>query len=506
MASIFDADKYTVVRFDKDDWLKGLLPHYSSNGTGTRIGDGLSYASAVDPLRDPGYLLPGFRPATVTNSNATDSLLKNGVVNGQTAYIVGGTKLHSMNATTNTVANSSPWPHTIAAHGGHSGVGAEDVILYRLTTTKYLFYSWNNSADGDIGRFDLSSTFDDDYASTAATGGAVLNKDYPHPMVVGDDGVLYIANGNVLAALDGRTDSAGAFEAAALDLPTEYVITSFAKAPSRLVIYAQRQNGSSALYRGEATAFFWDYVSSSFDLAIDLPGAGVNGGFVYNGIPGCFVEGHMGSTLSHQSKLVLYDGARFREIVSFNNSIPGHGGVDVSTNAIRWYTEGFVFRWGSPYQGIADQALNVIANISAAQDTASKSMLRNFFFGSLIVSNNINGGLLDISTNFAAAAFAYTGLKQLPPHLRDRYQIAFVRVNYRAKVTSGRGFYLAINADNNPTTAETRGTLFILQDSASSVSTIGKLSRVFEKDANGKTFPKVSTSLGLFCQWGRRIP
>lgn len=512
MAHIFNAGKYIGVRFDKDDWSRGLLPHHRSDDTATRIGDGLSHSLAVDPLRDPGYLLPGYHPAAVTNSATVDALALNGVVNGQTTYIVAGTKLHSMNAATNEVSTTSPWPKTIAAHGGHSGVSGSDVALYWLNGTKYLFYSWNDTTDGDIGRYDLSSTFDDDYVSTVATGGAVLSgggltgggSQPPHPMIIGDDGVLYIANGNKLASLDGRTVASGTFTPAALTLPSGYIITGFSKARNHLFIYAERLPGASAVYPGEATVFPWTYDhAASYEVPIDLPANSVSGGCTFNGVPGCFIAGRQGSLVGKASRLMLFDGARFKEIAAFNGAIPSHGGVEVNSSSITWLSAGNIYRWGTPYQGIGDATLNIIATSGAVS-----GMCRNFFLGNIIVPAAEAVGLNNISSNYAGNALAYTGLKQLPSNLRNRHKVTSVRVNYRAKVTNGRGFKLGINTDNNAAVADTRGSITYLVDTGADRSNITKLSRVFHNDASGNPLSDttVSTSLGLLFTWGNELP
>ena len=492
-----------MVRFDGDDWMKGLLPYFGSSNTAFRIGDGLSHSVGIDPYRFPGYLTPGFNPAVATNVSVVDGVLKNGVLNNTSVYSIGGAKLHEFGALTTTFSNSGSWPHTITAHATHSAVTGEDVALYNLATTEYLFYSWNDTTDGDIGRYNLSSTFDDDYVSTVATGGAVLTAGVPHPMIIGDDGVLYIGNANKLAALDGRTNSAGDFEASALDLPTGYIITSYSKTPLYLVIYAYKVEAASSIYRSEATAFYWDYFSSSSTYAISLSGNYVNGGFTFNGVPGCFTEyGNSDLPVGKQGKLLLANGNSFVEQIAFDGSAPVWGGVEATTNTITWNSAGVVYRFGSPYKGLPG-GLNKIAQLTGT----TSAMLKNFAQHRLFASSGgtINGGLETLSADYGIAT-AYTGLKQLPPYLRSRYQVKFVRVNYRNTVSSGRGFRVGLHTDNTPTTSDTPGGITWLYDSATGAASVTKLSKIYEFDIDGKTLPQVSSSIGVYFNWGNESP
>lgn len=510
MAQIDHINGYTRVRWDKDDWYAGLLPTHGSTGTGSRIGNGFNDTTAIDPFRSPGYLSPGYLPADATNVSIVDAVLKNGVSDGNKAYIMSaGTKLHELTISTNTLTTPTTFPHTITAHGGHSTVVGEDVAIYYLDGTKYLFYSWNDNTDGDIGRYDMSATFYDDYMSTAATGGAVLDKDYPHPMIVGDDNILYIGDGPNLASLQGTT-AAGIFNASALDLPTGYVITSFAKTSDYLVIYAYKNtsvSGSSYL-RSEATAFFWDYVSVSYTYAYPLLGNYVNGGFNVGGVPGCFVRGQAADSVSSkQSKMLLFENGSFQTKVAFNDNIPGRGGVEVTGESIIWNSDGKIYVYGNPYIGYP----RGLHKTSALGGTTSEGMLKNFFNSSLLGSagTTTSGGLESLGSNFVLQATAYTGLVQLPSLGRDRYRVNFVKVNFLATINdTGRAFRIALNTDNRSgfDNEEQRGLFSYLYNSSSDSPTIDQISKIYDTNIDGNPLPDVSTSIGMLIQWGDELP
>jgi len=149
MASIKKHEDGIVVRWDKDDWMRGLMPFYGA-GTDTRPGDGMANNVAVDPFRRYGFLSPGYTSQDATNSDEIDAILKNGVVVGNKAYCIeGGAKLHEVSAAlvTPSVSNTGSWSHTITG----TGVVGEDVAVFTVSGTRYVFYTWNDNTDGDMG-------------------------------------------------------------------------------------------------------------------------------------------------------------------------------------------------------------------------------------------------------------------------------------------------------------------------------------------------------------------
>jgi len=358
------------------------------------------------------------------------------------------------------------------------------LVLYYLNGTKYLFYSWNDATDGDVGRFDLAATFDDDYVSTVATSGAVLNKNYPHPMIVGDDNIMYVGNGNNLASLQGTT-AAGIWNASALDLPNDYIITSYAKTPDFLVIYAYKSSnasGSQTFQTGECTAFFWDYVSPSYTYAYPIEGGYVNGGFNLGSTPGCFVQGQTGDIVSgHQSKLLLFSGNQFDTKLTFNGAIPGRGGVDTSGESIIWNSAGTIYQWGSPYIGYEAGLNKILVGGGTTTEGLLKAMTINSTTSTLIASTGTttSGGLQTFRTNYSSATM-YTGLKQVSSVGRDRWKIDFVKVVYLGTLAGvGKGFALGINTDNTNSTFDQRGLPTYVFDSSGASPTISTLVNIY---------------------------
>lgn len=508
MASINRSGVYTKVRFDGDDWEAGIIPDFNASGTDYRIGKGFTNVTAVDPFRIPGYITAGTSPIDATDVSIVDGVIKNGVVNGNKAYLSSASaKLHELVVSTTTLTTPTTFPHTISAHGGHTDVEGEDVAIYYLDGTKYLFYSWNDNTDGDIGRYDFATTFDDDYVSTVATTGAVLQTTNPHPMIVGDDNILYIGDGKDLASLQGTT-ATGVFNPSALDLPNDYVITSFAKSSNYLVVYAYKEAGVSGqtFTRSEATAFFWDMVSDSFTYAVPLQGNYVNGGFIVNGQPGCFVQGQSADSVSaRQSKALLVSPAGTQLITDFNGDIPGHGGVEVSGKSLIWNSDGVIYRYGSPYR----ENVSSLNEINKGGGSTGEGMLKNFFNTILLASTGTTtgGGLERLNSSYATGSNVFTAQTLLPNNGKEGWKVAFVRVQFRRTLNDeGRGFLLQLNGDNTESNFDQHGLTTTLFDSGTDSPSIDKLVKIFSTDISDKPLPRIDTSIGLFMQWGNELP
>lgn len=465
MPSIQNTQNGGVIRWDGEDWLSGLTPDWGLNETESPIGKGFTTASGIDPFRRPGYLSPGADPLNATTNSVIDAMQKNGVVYLTDAITIGGTKLHKMAILTTILTNDATFPHTITVggtHAAHTTVSASDIILYYIGTTRYAFYSYSDNTDGDVGRYDLASTFDDDWMSTVPASGAVLGTTNPHPMIVGADDILYIADGRKLHGLDGQEGANGTFYAARLTLPTDYIITSFSKTENGIIIYAYKASATSSgsYYRSEATAFFWDYVSEDPYRVITLGGNYVNGGFSANGLVGCFVQGSSAILTSSdkESRLLLYNGSTFEPKVGFIDDIPGHGGVEVYDNTVYWNAASYIYQYGSPHLGLP-AALNRIVKLDGS---TAEGMLRNFSNSRMIGSagTTTSGGMQRINSGYYAGTLI-TPTINVPFAMDKQARITAVKVFWYAPKTAGSNKMtlkiLTDRAQNNSTIIETSG-------------------------------------------------
>ncbi len=126
-------------------------------------------------------LINGTQAGSVTE--LINHILDQAVASGVT-YGVGTTKLFQITPTTVTGGLMTPWPHTIT--GCTSGQSTE---IFNGS----LYYFYNKASGGDIGKYDLSSTFTDNWGSTVPTGAALL-QNAPHPCDKKED-ILLFGNG-----------------------------------------------------------------------------------------------------------------------------------------------------------------------------------------------------------------------------------------------------------------------------------------------------------------------
>lgn len=481
MPQVIETQKGGVIRWDSNDWLSGLTPNYGNSTYGINsIVPGMAWTVALDPYRYAGFAAPGVNPTDPSNVSEVDGVLKNGVTNGNKAYMVGGAKMHEMTLNTvpgsNSITNTGSFPHTITAHGGHSSVAVSDIAIYEISGTKYAFYSWNDNTDGDVGRYDLSTTFDDDYMSTVPTSGAVLQTTNPHPMFVLAD-ILYIGDGKDLASFDGTT-----FNPSALDLPNGYIITSITANDIYLVITAYKQSlNSGTYYKSEAKAFYWDTFSRSFTYEVQLNGNYVNGAFNYNGRIGCFITGgDTFFTFNRESKLMLENGNDFEPVANFSGDAPGHGGVEVSNSSITWNSDGTVYQYGSPHIGFG----NVLNKIGRVDGTTSEGMLKNFLGRNLYASagTSTSGGLIILGEDNDSACTLRVPQTHPGFKLYSKGRIQKIRFYWGFNASGGHAAKFNLLYDRNQSASILNGTTV----------KPSKLVEEYEFDASGNQLPSFS--------------
>jgi len=153
----------------------------------SEIGGPGSYtvATNVDIISTPGILTQGPGLATLTtgdeNGAVSDQInfVLDKAVTSDKSYAISDTKLHEISSTA--VTNTGNFPHTIS-----TATAGNSIVHFQGN----LYYFYNKSSGGDVGKFDLSSTFDDNWGSTVPTGSAALQK-APHPVAKKEDIMLF---------------------------------------------------------------------------------------------------------------------------------------------------------------------------------------------------------------------------------------------------------------------------------------------------------------------------
>lgn len=440
--------------FDVEDWTSTLDPQFDMGGLWNE-GKMLPSVRTMNPYRYVGGCAPGFQQADVSNVSVVDSLILKGVVSGTNAYFVSsGSKLHKAQNLDSTPALVTPttFPHTIA-HGAHTGEAGSDIVLYNAkvggTSAERLFYSFTDDTDWDIGTYDLATTFDDDFMSTAPlnplgapylTGG----KDAPHPMMVNDRDVLLIGDRNFVHEYDGQgSDDDGNFSANVLQLPNGYIITAFEKYNQYTVIFAYKKEAGSNRYSGEARAFFWDNLSLDITYSKNLNDNYVSEAFQYKGTIGCFTQGTPSDPVginSKVTKILLFNGVEFEPLKAIDKNPPVRGGVDVQGDVIYWNSQGTIYSYGSPFDGLP-KGLNAVAEGQGSSCGMCKTLSRTQFIST---GATTSGGLQTLGSNFYFQTLFYTGLTRPQFPIGTQGKVERVVVNYVKTSSAGRKLGLTL--------------------------------------------------------------
>jgi len=313
---------------------RGYAPRYYENSYPV-YGNKFHAAEMKDiDILDPNTMKPGPYITDLTAGNesgAVDesikSILKTAVTSG-VSYAIGGALLHKISNTA--VTNAGIWPKTIAGTGAITG---EDVIHYKGK----LLYTFNDAgAAGEMGTYDLSSTFDDTYWSSTLSGTALLNA--PHQMINGGDDIVYIANGRYIALLDGTTENDKG-----LDFWEDSEVATLTWNYNRVLAGVNRPNitganiNQSAIYRWNGYDGQWegDPVEVNGEIGALL---------TKNGITYVWYKGYLNGSLRLVFGMMV--GGEIVPIRTFSGSLPAYYQVFDMGNYIGWLSGDDLLMWG----------------------------------------------------------------------------------------------------------------------------------------------------------------
>lgn len=384
-------------------------------------------------MTNPGFITQGPGLASLTNGTEAGvvSTLIKGMIpiagSASLTYAVGGDKLYSMS--TSTVTTDGTWPHTIdkAAVTGESG---EDVIIYKAK----LYYTYNNSSNGDVGQHTFGGAFDDDWGSTVPSGAtALIGSGYEHQMCVGGNDVLYIGNGTYVTSYDGTT-----FIEQALDFPTYSRVKSLTWHKDRLWIAVDHD--PVGLGTQTSSIYIWDGTTDSWETEIPLRG-GIGGLIVKGGTLYVF-HGMEGDASTY--RLSYIDGATVVPLCSFQGGIPKYYQMSVYNDFIIFASGGLIYAYGSGDQDlpgrlfqIADGGYSTIGAVSTLGGTPT------------IASNQTTSYKLakfsgyDVTSSWKSLLFDITGNGK-------NSRIDDIRVNFET-LTSGASVALALKDNQGKT-------------------------------------------------------
>lgn len=324
----------------------GFAPAYWENTYPSFGNKNQARAMSNIDMTDPTGFKQGPGLSSLTNGTqaaAVTTLIKHILpvpTSADITFGIGGAKLYKLTPTT--VTSDGTWPHTIdkAAVTGEDG---ESTFLLNGA----LYYAYNHSGSGgDIGKYDLASTFDDDFGSTVPTGaGALVNA--PHPSVVGNDNVGYFGNGAGVGYLDIDTNTISTLD---LDLPVGSQVVDVRYKDSRVWVAVNFPNttGSNNSY---GIIYLWAGVGvPSWD---DYPNPRIDGklGAMLNVGATMFVwYQEVGFTGGY--KLGYIRGNEITELESYSGTLPNYAQVFVHKGHIAWQSDGLLHLWGASSRSI----------------------------------------------------------------------------------------------------------------------------------------------------------
>lgn len=377
-------------------------------------------------LTNAGYIQQGQGLATLTNGTQTGAVttLMKGIldyaVTSDLTYGIGGAKLYSFSSTA--VTNAGAFPHTIDKATVTAEDG-EDVALYLGA----LYYSYNHSGTaGDFGKYDLATTFDDDFGSAGVAGGGAhaLEGGVPHQFASTVNQLLYVSNGKYIAEYNGVTDI---FTYNKLDFPTGWVVQSIKWVNNRLWM-AVNKTSLTGSNKNRASLFVWDGTTDNPESEIELSGT-VGGLYVKNSILYVFYQD---VTNTGGYKLAYVNGSQITDLCNFTGTLPAFYQISEYKDFIIWSADGLIHAWGSGDKDLptrffemADGGFATVGGIACP-------------FGTPIVASNETTSYklakfsgYDVNSNWKSLMFDITSTGKLS-------QVDSVRVNFEVLESGAR--------------------------------------------------------------------
>lgn len=305
----------------------------------TQIGKAGQYSvgTNIDIISNPGKITQG--PGLSTLTNGTEGGAVTELINYLTdtppvtgvAYGIAATKIHSISSTT--VLNSGGvFPHAITnATAGNSLIEFQGA----------LYYFYNKASGADCGRYDLSSTFDDDYFSTVPTG-AVALQSAPHPVAKKQD-ILVFGNGRYVGTFISSTTTLAPTK---LDFGVGTEVPDVLFHANQWWIAVNTGISGSTTDRASASIYVWDGAALTSVLADELAVGVQKIGFlqVVNGVIYCAyqdISSSGGFTIGYIS------GRQIKPLRSFTGTLPTFAQKTLYKNTILFASSGLLYSCGA---------------------------------------------------------------------------------------------------------------------------------------------------------------
>ncbi len=301
----------------------------------TEYGNSGHYSVAINvDVLNPSYLTQGPALAQLTDGNPTGAVgetiqfIMDKAVSADVSFAIGPTKLYKLTSTNVATGATGPaWPHAVT-----SSVEGESVS----DLGGNLYYLYNRATGGDIGKYDLATTFNDTWGSV--TGGTALQV-ASHPSAVKED-LLVFGNGRYLGVyINGST-----YNAAKLDFGIGATVDD--------VIFHANQwwlavnAGTTGTNRTVGHIYLYDGSATAAQLADETSVGYQRIGFLYpvNGI--VYVAYQDLSSLDGY-KIGYLAGRQIKPLASFSGSLPNFAQKTLYKSTILFLSSGAVYSAGA---------------------------------------------------------------------------------------------------------------------------------------------------------------
>jgi hypothetical protein len=223
----------------------------------------------IDPFREYGYLMPGYLPSLMTGTPSI-GLIKDICIDNQASdvFFLDQNKIYHISdiILDNWDGNFDGLSHDYYSIG--TCVAGYSLAIYKIGSSRKLFYSWNSNTTGFIGMYDLSSTFDDNWNTDqpAGAGAGALSES---PILFHEwKSYLWFTNGQYIGKYDGQTGAKGTIDIDAFDLGVGWEASKVISTKNYLCILAfdntvANQTYGNEQYRGTSKLVFWDGISTA---------------------------------------------------------------------------------------------------------------------------------------------------------------------------------------------------------------------------------------------------
>ena len=351
-----------VLVFEK--FYNGFSPAAHINPLTELGGPGHASVMVNADVLDPTMITQGPALANLTNgtqAGVVSELIRfilDRAVAADVTYGLGSTKLFKISSTTVASGGSPSWPRTI------TGAAAASTGQSCVEVKGNLYYFHNGAATGDIGKYDLSSTFDDGGGSTVPTTAATLQ--VAPPPSEGKEDIILFGNGRYVGKY---TITSNTLEPTKLDFGTGSEVVDVIFHANQWWIAVNK--GVSGTNRNKSQVYLYDGAAILTTLSDETAIGQQKIGFLYV-VNGVVYLAYQDLTFTGGYKIGYVNGRSITPLVHFTGSLPNFQQKTLYKNTILFASSGLIYSAGSvigdlPFQvsQIADGGYATVGALAA---------------------------------------------------------------------------------------------------------------------------------------------